>query len=277
MSPAISKDLITKHMSQSDLIGKIIGNSILGLASAILLVLAYIKFMELIGAYGFVLPTFQIGLFVAISLCAYYHYFWKVTYKKEDYSSFRTHKSIEIPFTWQDFFYTDKIVDNNFALIISWIIGGLIYGGLVITYLICKYCADNSESDVTMSLVRIGIIGIVSTVFYIYTQRYELRKVFWGTLGWCVIYGFGLSISMYLLGMTIGFSNMLLGVPLTIAILVLQLGFTSIYTYTDLVEWSKATHTRLISDSESAKRESEKKQKEEDAAKEYEKEIRRRL
>jgi hypothetical protein len=41
---------------------------------------------------------------------------------------------------------------------------------------------------------------------------------------------------------------MVLGIPITLAILVLQFTFTSYYTYTDLLEWAKYTHKVEIAD-----------------------------
>jgi hypothetical protein len=43
---------------------------------------------------------------------------------------------------------------------------------------------------------------------------------------------------------------MVLGIPITLAILVLQFTFTSFYTYTDLLEWAKHTHKVEIENEE---------------------------
>jgi hypothetical protein len=46
--------------------------------------------------------------------------------------------------------------------------------------------------------------------------------------------------------------------PITIAVIILEIGFTSLYTYMDLVTWSKDTHTRLVREEEIKKLEEEK-------------------
>lgn len=250
--PELSEEFITKYMGKDELFSTIGWNAIRGFISSIILILAFIKLLELI-TYNNAL--FHIILFITISMGIYYYYFWS---GKPDIN-FKKNKDKSL--TLSDFFYTTEIeaFDNTIALIASWIGGLLIYGGFSLIYIAIKYCFDNSESEITMSIVRLILIGLIATAVYIYGKRFEFRRHFLGTLALCFVYGFALSISAYLLGMVIGFSNMFLGVPLTIAILVLQFSFTSVYTYMDLLEWSKLTHTILIKDEENKIKEENKK------------------
>jgi len=241
------KEDLTSHMEQSELYEKIGWNAIKGFITSIILIAAFVKIIDLVTKYGFLLSVGQIALFCTIVMIYYYYYFWSSKTSPE--KSMRKNNNINI-LTWKDFFYTDKIKSNdNFAaLSTSFVLGVATYVGFAILIIVSKYCLDNSGSESTMSILRIIVIGLIATTVYIYTQRYSLNEKFWKTIFNCTIYGFAISLSTYLLGIIIGISNMVFGVPLTIAIITLQIVFTAVYTYMDLVEWSKDTHIRIVTE-----------------------------
>lgn len=241
------KEDLTSHMNQSELYEKLGLNAVKGFITSIILIAAFIKLIDLVTKYGFLLSVGQLTLFCATVMGYYYYYYWSSSTNPD--KSMRKHND-KIILTWKDFFYTDKIKsDDNFAAILtSFVLGAATYVGFAILIFISKYCLDNSGSDSTMSILRIVVIGLVATIVYIYTQRYALNESFWGTIFKCTIYGFSLSLSTYLLGIVIGISNMVFGVPLTIAIITLQIIFTTVYTYMDLKKWSKDTHIRIVTE-----------------------------
>lgn len=254
------KEEVTTQMSQSEFLEKIGVSAAKAFLTTIIIVAGIIKLLDLIDFYGFI-ALGQILLFTSIVISYYYYYFWSGRGNRE--AEFNEKGTV---LTWKDFFYTTKISsDNNFtSLATSWTIGGLTYCGVALVIYSALFCIDNSDSEATMSLMRLCIIFTISTIVYIYTQRYALRKSVLGTVGVCILYGFGLTISTYLLGMVVGLAGMVFGTMITVTILVLQFSFTSMYTYMDLLEWSKATHLRIIRDAE---RLAEKLKKEKEEAK----------
>lgn len=232
------KQDIINTMSQSDLLTTLGRNSIKAFITTLIIIAGFIKLLELFGFYGYI-SLGQIALFTGIVMGIYYYYFWR---EKSTSMTFKNDK--DYIFTWKDFFYTTKVdSDNHFiALATSWVGGILVYGAMLLVIFVVKFCIDNSGSGQAMSILRVVVIWLVATTFYLYTQRNILKTHFWGTVVTCTAYGFALSVSAYLLGMIIGISNMVFGVPITVAILMLQVVFTSVYTYTDLLEWSKKTH-----------------------------------
>lgn len=254
----IIKDTLMERMSQSDLISKIGWNSFKALISSIIIVTGVVKGIELFNYYGLLFLA-QISIFTILTMGIYYYYFWLG--KSEKLGKFNLKEGEKL--TFKDFFYTDKIDhDDNFATIATaWLTGGIIYCGIAIVLYTALYCVDNSESETTMSIMRLAVIFVVSTIIYVYTQRYALRENYFGTIFMCIIYGGALTLSTYLLGMIIGVAGLILGTLITIAILALQFSFTSVYTYMDLVEWAKGTHQRIVDEAE---REALKKQKEEE-------------
>lgn len=238
---------LTSHMNQSELYEKLGWNAVKGFITSIILIAAFVKLIDLVTKYGFLLSVGQIALFCSIVMGYYYYYYWSSSTHPDN--SMRKHND-KIILTWKDFFYTDKIKsdDNSAALSVSFILGAGTYVGFAILIGLAKYCLDNSGSESTMSILRIAVIGLIATIVYIYTQRYSLNESFWKTVFTCTIYGFSLSLSTYLLGIIIGISNMVFGVPLTIAIITLQIVFTTVYTYMDLVKWAKETHIRIVTE-----------------------------
>ena len=235
------KQDVINNMSQSELLTKLGWNSFKAFVTTIVLITAFAKMMELMGFYGYV-SLGQVILFTGITMGIYYYYFWKMQEQNTV-----PHLS-DVPLTWRDFFYTTKIDADNqlICLATSWVFGAIVYIVMVVLAYAIKFCIDNSGTGDVMSLLRVVVIGLIATTFYIYTQRNALKTKFWGTIIMCTAYGFALSISAYLLGMTIGISNMVFGVPITLAILVLQFTFTSVYTYMDLLEWAQQTHIKVI-------------------------------
>lgn len=235
------KQNLLDDMSQSELLTKLGWNSIKAFITTIILIIAFVKMMELLGFYGYV-SLGQISLLTGITMGVYYYYFWR-----EQETNTISRLSNE-NLTWRDFFYTTKInSDDQFiCLATSWVVGFTIYGAMALLAYTIKFCIDNSGTGDVMSVLRVVVIGLIATTFYIYTQRNALKSIFWGTIITCIAYGFALSISTYLLGLTIGISNMVFGVPITIAILTLQFTLTSLYTYTDLLEWTQKTHNKVI-------------------------------
>ena len=234
----LTKD-VSENMGQNELFSIIGGNAFKGLASSALLVAGFVKgleFVNIAGIAGIVYLLVFFGIFFGI----YYKYFFnnpEMTNKKQ--------------MVWRDFFYTDKIdsESNILSLITAWSITIGLEIALAIAAFVVKYLFDNSDSEITMSLVRIVIMGCIATAFFIYTQRNHLGKEeFWGSIKKCLMYGFGLSTSMYALGIIVGISIMVLGLPITLAIVILQFAFTSLYTYIDLMEWSKKTHKVVVKD-----------------------------
>lgn len=248
-------------MSQTDLLLKVAWNGFKAFVTAVILVLAFIKTLEMITKYS-PLVNIQIVFVIIFSLSLYYYYFWT------------GHKDLGMidkddpKLVAKDFVYTDKMdtEKNTIALVCSFIGGAIIEAGILLAAYVIKYCIDNSGSEGTMSLLRIVVIGVIATTLYLYTQRKALEKNFLGTIAICTVYGFSLSLIAYLLGMIIGISNMVFGVPITVAILVLQFAFTSIYTYSDLLEWSKYTHKVEVQEKERAEKKAQ-----EEAAKAAEK------
>lgn len=232
------KQDIMNTMSQSDLLTTLGWNSVKAFITTLIIIGGFIKLLELFGFYGYI-SLGQIVLFTGIVMGIYYYYFWRG--KSTD---IRFKNDEDYIFTWKDFFYTTKIdsEDHGIALAVSWVGGLLVYGAMLLVVYIVKFCIDNSGSGQAMSVLRVVVIWMIATTFYLYTQRNALKTNFWGTITTCTAYGFALSVSAYLLGMIIGISNMVLGVPITVAILVLQVVFTSVYTYMDLLEWAKKTH-----------------------------------
>ena len=239
----LTQDYLTTKMSQSELIGKIGWGAVKAFITSIILIAAFIKALELIDNFT-LLVTSQVILTIIFSLIIYYYYFWSGKGYKGELALSRDCNKTIVPLTLKDFFYTDKISSetNALALITSFVGGAVAEFGLLVLMFIVKYSVEHSNSDETMSLLRVVVIGVAATGLYIYTQRNVLDKNFWWTIVRCTVYGFTLSGLAWLLGIIIGVSNMVLGVPITIAILVLQFTFTSFYTYTDLLEWAKHTH-----------------------------------
>jgi hypothetical protein len=240
----VSKNDIINNMSQSELLTRLSWNSVKAFITTSVIITAFIKLMDLMGFYGY-----NAGLYIIISIVLFigvYYYFWKFE-KKLPYDM-RLRNDEHHVLTWRDFFYTTKIdsADNIGVLLLSWFIGQCIYGGLAVLAYIMQFCMDNNDSEITMSTMRILLIGIVTTAFYIYTQRNNLKLQFWSTVMTCTAYGFGLSITAYILGMIIGISNMVFGVPITCVIIAFQLIFTALYTYIDLLEWSRGTHIIVV-------------------------------
>lgn len=233
------KQDITNTMSQSDLMRTLGWNSLKAFITTLIIIAGFIKLLELFGFYRYI-SVGQIALFTGIVMGIYYYYFW--CGKGSIDMRFKNDK--DYTFTWKDFFYTTKIDsdDHIMALAVSWVGGILVYGSMLLVIFIVKFCIDNSGSGQAMSMLRVVVIWMIATTFYLYTQRNNLKTNFWGTVTTCTAYGFALSLSAYFLGMIIGVSNMVLGVPITVAIVVLQIVFTSIYTYTSLLEWATKTH-----------------------------------
>lgn len=239
---------MTDKMSQSEFLSKLGWNAVKAFITSIILVAAFLKMMDLINNYTLLVIS-QVILTSAFMIIIYYHYFWTGKgYKGE----FALVKKDAPPLILKDFFYTDRISseENFMAIATSFICGLLTEVAVLVIIGTIKFSAEHSNSNETMSMLRVIVIGVIATAFYLYTQRNNLNKDFLGTIITCTIYGFGLSISAYLLGFIIGISNMVFGVPITIAILVLQFAFTSVYTYTDLIEWAKHTHKVEIADEE---------------------------
>jgi len=238
------KDDIINNMSQSELLTKLSWNTYRAFVTTVILIVAFMKFTSLTEFYGY-----KAGLHIVISVALFigvYYYFWKFERKLPSDMKLKNNENHVL--TWRDFFYTTKIdlADNIGVLLLSWFIGQFIYGGLLILAYFAQLCADNSNSDVVMSVMRVFLIGIVATTFYIYTQRNNLKIQFWDTVIKCAVFGFGLSIAAYTLGMIIGISNMVLGVPITVVMIAFQFIFTVLYMYIDLLEWSRGTHVVVI-------------------------------
>lgn len=231
---------IENKMDQSEFLSKIGWGSVKAFITTILIIVGFIKLFELYNFFGY-LAIAQIAYIIIAALVFYYIYFWREKPKSNDTM---LRKKKEDILTWKDFFYTDKIsTESNFVcLATSWVVGLVIHFITAIIIYTIIFCFDNSGSGEVMSLLRVIFIGLGASTFYIYTQRFSLKTKFWKVIGTCIVYGFSLSAASYLLGMIIGISNMVLGLPITIAILALQLVFTSVYTYIDLLEWSKMTH-----------------------------------
>jgi hypothetical protein len=234
----LTKD-VSENMGQSELLSIIGGNAFKGLASSALLVAGFVKGLEFINIAG-VAGIVYLLVFFGIFLGIYYKYFFnnpEMTNKKK--------------MIWRDFFYTDKVdSDSNLMMLLTSYVGAIgVEIVIAVAAFIIKYLWDNSDSEITMSVVRITIMGIIATAFFIYTQRNHLGKEeFWGSIKKCLMYGFGLSTSMYALGIVVGISIMVIGLPLTLAVVILQFAFTSLYTYIDLLEWSKKTHKVVVKD-----------------------------
>jgi hypothetical protein len=268
----LTQDYLTTKMDQSELIAKIGWGAIKAFITSIILIVAFIKALDLIN-YFTSLVISQIILTIIFSLIIYYYYFWSGKGSKGELA-LSTHcdengKRQIIPLTFKDFLYTDKMSSeaNAIALITSFVGGTVAELGFLVLMFIVKYSVEHSNSDETMSLLRVVVIGVAATGLYIYTQRNVLDKNFWGIILRCTVYGFSLSGLAWLLGIIIGVSNMVLGIPITLAILVLQFTFTSFYTYTDLLEWAKHTHKVEIENEERKQKkiEEEKKKAEESA------------
>jgi hypothetical protein len=235
------KQDVINNMSQSELLTKLCWNSFKAFVTTIVLIAAFVKMMELMGFYGYI-SLGQVILFTGLTMGIYYYYFWKM----QDRNT--TPHLSDVPLTWRDFFYTTKIDADNqiICLATSWVFGAIVYILIAVVAYAIKFCLDNSGTGEVMSLLRVVVIGLIATTFYIYTQRNALKTNFWGIIIICTAYGFALSLSAYLLGVIIGISNMVFGVPITIAILVLQFTFTSVYTYMDLLEWAQQTHIKVV-------------------------------
>jgi hypothetical protein len=258
----LAQDL-TNKMSQSELAGKIGWGAFKAFVTSIILIVAFIKALDLLNNFTSLVVS-QIILTVIFSLTIYYYYFWSGKGHKGELALSKDKK-----LNLKDFLYTDKIDSeaNILALITSFVGGTVAEFGLLVLMFIVKFSVEHSNSDETMSLLRVVVIGVAATALYVYTQRNVLDKNFWGTIIRCTAYGFTLSGLAWLLGIIIGVSNMVLGVPITLAILILQITFTSFYTYTDLLEWAKHTHKVEIENEERRlkKIEEEKKKAEESA------------
>jgi len=257
---------LTNKMSQSELITKLIYNAFLAFITSIILIIAFIKTLDLINNFTSLVIS-QVILTIIFSLIIYYYYFWSGKGDKGQ-CAFKDSNMKIISLTIKDFFYTDKIssADHFIALLVSFVGGALVEFGFLILMFIVKYSVEHSNSDTTMSLLRVVVIGVAATALYIYTQRNVLDKNFWWTIIRCTVYGFTLSGLAWLLGIIIGVSNMVVGIPITIAILALQFTFTSVYTYMDLLEWAKHTHKKIEIENEKKrikKIEEEKKKSEE--------------
>jgi hypothetical protein len=266
----LTQEYLTTKMSQSELIGKIGWGAIKAFITSIILIVAFIKALDLVNNFTSLVIS-QIILTVIFSLIIYYYYFWSGKGSKGELA-LGVHvdencKKHIIPLTFKDFLYTDKMSSeaNAIALITSFVGGVVAELGFLVLMFIVKFSVEHSNSDETMSLLRVVVIGVAATGLYIYTQRNVLDKNFWGTILRCTVYGFSISGLAWLLGIIIGVSNMVLGVPITLAILVLQFTFTSYYTYSDLLEWAKHTHKVEIENEERRLRkiEEEKKKAEE--------------
>jgi len=261
----LTQDYLTTKMSQSELIGKIGWGSVKAFITSIILIVAFIKALDLISNFTSLVIS-QVILTIIFSLIIYYYYFWSGKGSKGELALSKSGDKI-IPLTLKDFLYTDKMSSeaNAIALITSFIGGTVAELGFLILMFIVKFSVEHSNSDETMSLLRVVVIGVAATGLYIYTQRNVLDKNFWGIILRCTVYGFSLSGLAWLLGIIVGVSNMVLGVPITLAILILQFTFTSFYTYTDLLEWAKHTHKVEIENEERRLRkiEEEKKKAEE--------------
>jgi hypothetical protein len=238
---------LTSKMSQTELLTKIGWNALKAFITSIILVAAFVKAMDLIN-YFTPLVISQVIFAIIFSLIFYYYYFWSGKGHNGELALNKDKDGNLIPLTLKDFFYTDKISSeaNAVALITSFIGGTVAELGLLVVMAIVKFCVEHSNSDETMSLLRVVVLGVVATGLFIYTQRNSLDKDFWGIILRCILYGFTLSILSYTLGIIIGVSNMVLGIPITMAILILQITFTSFYTYTDLLEWAKQTHKVVV-------------------------------
>jgi hypothetical protein len=252
----IIKDTLMERMSQSELISKIGWNSIKALITSIIIIAGIIKGIELVNFYG-LMALAQISLFTLLTMGIYYYYFWSgKSDKLGDCFCIKTNG----PLTLKDFFYTERIdSESHFGIVAtSWIMGCIIYCGSALAIYTALYCVDNSASEVTMSIMRLTIIFIVSTAIYLYTQRYALRESYFGTIFMCIVYGFALTLSTYLLGMIIGVAGLIFGTIITITVLIFQFSFTSVYTYMDLIQWAKGTHKRIIDEAEREKIRAEK-------------------
>jgi hypothetical protein len=234
------KEDIENKMGQDTLLSTIGWDSIKALITTALIITGFIKLFDLYNFFGYS-SVAQIILIVGSTMFIYYKYFWLYTEQAHDPTLVTKRGDI---LTWKDFFYTTKISpDNQFVcLATSWVAGLIIYAIVAIIVYTAMFCFQNSGSSEVMSVLRVITIGVGASIFYIYTQRYNLKTNYWKIIATCMVYGFSLSCASYLLGLIIGISNMVLGMPITIAILLLQLAFTSIYTYIDLLEWSKMTH-----------------------------------
>jgi len=222
---------VSEKMEQTELLTIIGTNSITGLISAAILVFGFVKGLDLLH-FG-TLPLAFIGVFIVLFLAIYYKYFLT--------NMEFTHNTL---LTWKDFLYNDVIdkFDNISALIVSALcaIGAEVC--IVIAYLIAEWLWVNSDSPIVLTGIRIGLLGLIASVFFAYAHRnYFGKEKFWETTKKCILYGFGLSIAFYSLGIIVGIAVMVFGLPITIAIVVLQFAFTSVYTYIDLVEWAKKT------------------------------------
>ena len=268
----LTQDYLTTKMDQSELIAKIGWGAVKAFITSIILIVAFIKALDLVN-YFTSLVISQVILTIVFSLIIYYYYFWSGKGSKGELAlSVHVDENCKrhiIPLTLKDFLYTDKIDSeaNIIALLSSFAGGAVAEFGFLILMFIVKFSVEHSNSDETMSLLRVVVIGVAATGLYIYTQRNVLDKNFWGIIIRCTVYGFSLSGLAWLLGIIIGVSNMVLGIPITIAVLVLQFTFTSFYTYTDLLEWAKHTHKVEIENEERRiKKMEEEKKKAEEAA-----------
>lgn len=242
---SLKEDLENK-MSQDTFLSTIGWDSIKAFITTALIITGFIKIFDLYNFFGYS-SLVQIALIVVSTIGVYYKYFW-LLYQTKDVNrpTLRTNKNDIL--TWKDFFYTNKISTENqyVCLASSWVAGLIIYAITAIIIYTAMFCFENSGSPEVMSVLRVITIGLGASIFYIYTQRYNLKTNFWKIIATCVVYGFSLSCASYLLGLIIGISNMVLGMPITIAILALQFTFTAIYTYIDLLEWSKMTHIKTV-------------------------------
>jgi hypothetical protein len=239
------KEDIENKMGQDTFLSTIGWDSIKAFITTALIITAFVKLFDLYNFFGYS-SIAQIVLIVGSTMFVYYKYFWLST--KEAQSPTLVSKKENV-LTWKDFFYTTKIsTENQFVCLASaWVAGLIIYSIVAIIVYTAMFCFQNSGSPEVMSVLRVITIGVGASIFYIYTQRYNLKTNYWKIIATCMVYGFSLSCASYLLGLIIGISNMVLGLPITIAILTLQLVFTSVYTYMDLLEWSKMTHIETIS------------------------------
>jgi len=225
-----SLNYVRANISQSDLAWIVIKNALKGLISSGLIIWGLLSLGDILALRADFFDTTLIFLMIQlVSFVGLYLYQTQIR-------------------SFEDFFYTEKfgVEENHTKLFVSWVFScGLSIATMVGTILISK---------APMPVLKVVVLSMSASFFFMYTRRNLLLKADnsynWTIIKGCFLQGWGFGCLTYGLGSSVAVSGDLIGWPLTVGIIVLEILFTSIYTYMDLIQWAKESKEQALSKQE---------------------------
>lgn len=222
----LETEYIKKNIGFGELLWVLIGSALRGFASSMIIVMAALAVMNLVAAPPDALRW--VAAFCILHTGAFV-WFYLNHYKKE----------IQ---TFPDFLYTDKFETDFDELWKMWATSTIVTFVLIALGIFA--------SQYSRHLVRIAGISLAATSLVAYARWDRIKS--WWDLAVTFGYGFTLGIATYGLGGLIGVSGGVLGWPVTVVIVVLEVLFTTVYTYMELLAWVKKNKEGKLDEEEKA-------------------------